>query len=379
MKILYLARSLSRPEGWERYARGLLAALVKLGVEPIVLTCEGGDYPGFDIEPASTELLWSDWGMGLRRTIGPNRRLAAGFLDGVEAVHALVEPFAPTAAWAAGRIGKPYYISAHGTFIVEPFFLPWRHRLFTAGLAGRVIDRAEAVFCVSDYTRLRLNEVRPRAHGVAVPNGYSPNDIAPSAQLPDRIADFLAGRPFGLTVGPIKERKGQHYIVQALARIADQQPDPAWVLVGRLHDRNYVERIKGLIAEHNLADRILLAGLVEEPDLERLYRDCSFYALTADYDNYAFEGFGLTYLEAGWHGKPSIGSRQSGAPQSIDHGESGFVIDVDDPDDLADKLARLAGDADLRSRLGQAARAKAELMTWDETARQMMDFYLAGA
>ena len=72
------------------------------------------------------------------------------------------------------------------------------------------------------------------------------------------------------------------------------------------------------------------------------------------------ETFGLGLLEAMSFGLPVVASNWRGIPSVVDEGETGFLFEALDADALADRLARLADDRDLRERMGQAGRAKFE-------------------
>jgi trehalose synthase len=68
------------------------------------------------------------------------------------------------------------------------------------------------------------------------------------------------------------------------------------------------------------------------------------------------EGFGLVVSEAMWKGKPVVGGNVGGIRLQIEDGRTGFL--VDSVDACADRTSALLGDADLRERLGEAARAR---------------------
>jgi glycosyltransferase involved in cell wall biosynthesis len=65
-------------------------------------------------------------------------------------------------------------------------------------------------------------------------------------------------------------------------------------------------------------------------------------------------------LEAAASGKPLVGSNVGGIPDYIDHGETGFLFEKENPTDLAAKLLEILGDRNLAARMGQAARARVE-------------------
>lgn len=72
------------------------------------------------------------------------------------------------------------------------------------------------------------------------------------------------------------------------------------------------------------------------------------------------EAFGMVFQEAAAAGLPVIGTRINAIPEIVQHGATGLLVPPGDPRALADALARLVGDAELRARMGTAARARIE-------------------
>ena len=83
------------------------------------------------------------------------------------------------------------------------------------------------------------------------------------------------------------------------------------------------------------------------------------------------EGWCLTVMEAATCGTPSAALRIGGLPESIVDGETGLL--ADDGPGLTDAVRRLVDDAELRERLGEAARERASRFTWERTARESLE------
>jgi phosphatidylinositol alpha-1,6-mannosyltransferase len=83
------------------------------------------------------------------------------------------------------------------------------------------------------------------------------------------------------------------------------------------------------------------------------------------------EGFGLVYLEAAMHRLPSVAGDAGGGVDAVIDGETGVTVDATDHVAVADAIADLLLDPDRRTRLGEAARARAEQLSWTRMAEQV--------
>ena len=72
------------------------------------------------------------------------------------------------------------------------------------------------------------------------------------------------------------------------------------------------------------------------------------------------EGLGIVYLEASACGLPVIAGNSGGAPDAVIEGETGFVVDGRDVDEIAEKAVTLLSDAALRERMGVRGRSWVE-------------------
>jgi glycosyltransferase involved in cell wall biosynthesis len=70
------------------------------------------------------------------------------------------------------------------------------------------------------------------------------------------------------------------------------------------------------------------------------------------------EGTPVSAIEALAAGRPVVATRVGGVPDVVREGEDGFLVEAGDVDALAERLARLAADPELRERLGAAGRAR---------------------
>jgi phosphatidylinositol alpha-1,6-mannosyltransferase len=70
------------------------------------------------------------------------------------------------------------------------------------------------------------------------------------------------------------------------------------------------------------------------------------------------EGFGMVFLEASAAGKPVIGGRSGGTADAVRDGDTGFLVDPFDTEELCFRMEQLLANLDLRRRMGAAGRAR---------------------
>jgi len=133
-----------------------------------------------------------------------------------------------------------------------------------------------------------------------------------------------------LTVGAIKERKGQFDTLQGISLLKKDYPNFCYVMVGSDLDVDYINKIKNFAQVNGVSNNIkIISGVPsgEEGDkvLTYFYKTCDVFCLNSNNEGAHFEGFGLVFLEAAQFGKPSIGSNGCGIESAIENGKTGLL------------------------------------------------------
>lgn len=103
-----------------------------------------------------------------------------------------------------------------------------------------------------------------------------------------------------------------------------------------------------------------LLGWIDEAEKERLLGESWLFLQPS-----RLEGWGLVVMEAAAHGTPTLGFWAPGTRDSVVDGETGLLVESED--ELVQEWIRLAGDAELRAKLGAAARQRAEEYSWNRS------------
>jgi len=148
-----------------------------------------------------------------------------------------------------------------------------------------------------------------------------------------------------LYAGRLQFLKGTHHLIEAYDRIATDQTE-LW-LCGNIHDE-----IKPWLRRNSSIRHIPLQSAEK---LRELYWQADLFVLPS-----VQEAFGLVLLEAMACGVPVIASRNTGAPDVIDHGQNGFLFDSGDIAALAMYISYLLKNPEQTQHIGISARKAVE-------------------
>ena len=257
------------------------------------------------------------------------------------------------AALLAGDARPPVVVHTFHGHVLRGYFDPVRARAFRQ-LERTLARSTTALVAVSPQVRDDLVEldVAPATRFAVVRLGI---------ELDQRVASGSNGRsetrrvlgigegPF--TVGWIGRMTGikrTDDVLLAFKSLRERGIDARLCLVGDGPDRAQVER---RAHELGLMRETLFVGYQEE--VSRFFAAFDVFILPS-----ANEGTPVTAIEALAAGKPVVATRVGGIPDVVRDGEDGFLVAPGDVDALAERLAQLATDPELRDRMGDAARAR---------------------
>jgi glycosyltransferase involved in cell wall biosynthesis len=250
----------------------------------------------------------------------------------------------------------PFWVSAHG---IEVWGRLSRSR-------HRALSAADRVLAVSAFTRDRVvarHQLSPlRTNVLANVLDGDLLSLAPDARKLESL-HLVDRRPI-LTVGRISaaERyKGHDVLLHALPAILERVPRALYLVAGGGDDR---ARLESLARKMGVADSVSFLGRMNRAELAACYRACEVFALPArtvlDDDAPKGEGFGIAYLEAMAFGRPVIGPRAGAPAEFIRHGETGLLVDPDDPAEVAAACISLLIQPELARAMGERGRRLVE-------------------
>lgn len=237
----------------------------------------------------------------------------------------------------------------------------------------RTLEQADAIIAVSDELAQRLIAIGIPPEKIHVaPNGADNAffEVAPQAGVLARQALGLDGAFVVGFVGSLKPWHGVDVLLRAAA-LLDRKPGAVKVLIVGTGPED--ERLRRLAGELGIAEDVVFTGAMEHARIPPLIAamDVAVAPFRA-IDSFYFSPIKLfEYMAAG---ACVLASRLGQIASVIEHGIDGLLCEPDNPDALASGIQSLWQSKNLRRRLGDAARAKAERrFNWRHTAELVMD------
>jgi phosphatidylinositol alpha-1,6-mannosyltransferase len=261
----------------------------------------------------------------------------------VVAAHVNLAPVVRAMHVAAPRMTS--IICSHGVEVWEPLPL----------LRRRALRKATLILAPSQSTADYLAAMQkiPAGRIRVLPWALDPQFEAmvaqPRAPLP---ANFPRG-PVIFTVGRwlASERyKGMDTLITALPRLLTRWPALQLVLAGEGDDRAWLE---DLAQRNGVTLHVHFVSKLSYAELASCYAACDVFALPS-----SGEGFGLVYLEAMAFGKPVIGGAHGGAPEVIQDGLTGYLVQHGDASQLATCIETFLADPALARKMGERGRER---------------------
>lgn len=247
---------------------------------------------------------------------------------------------------------------------------PWRQltkrRWYSfLGMQKRVLRKLPRLITVSQSSRADIIDelgVDPERIDV-VPVGVDQTIFRPQPEIATVPGRLLA------VISSDVALKGLSFLLEALAKLRVEAPHAHLVVIGRMRPEDPGRRH---VVRFGLEDAVTFTGNISYDEMIRLYGTAEIAVVPSLY-----EGFSLPAIQALACGLPLVCTNAGALPEVAGlHGETALLVPPADAGALAAGIKRALDDADLRARLGAAARARVlDKFTWAAMAKATVDQY----
>jgi glycosyltransferase involved in cell wall biosynthesis len=280
------------------------------------------------------------------------------------------------AAQAHERTGRPLFFHVQGALspvlVNRGFAKSVRKHLYIRMIERRILNRANAIFALSEVEAAQIRRYGVTAPVVIVPNGLWPTetiDNASGAVFRSQLG-IQSGQEVILYLGRIMSQKGLHLLVQAFAKLRMQFPNVTLVLAGsRDQAPEYVHCLETMAMENGIQQAVSWAGFLNEGEKNRAWSAATIFCYPSE-----SEGMAMSVLEAMDAGIPTIVSRECNMPQAA---RDGALIETErSVEAIHAAMGLLLADPALRYQVGQAGRAYVKAHhAWPALAERIPQVY----
>jgi phosphatidyl-myo-inositol dimannoside synthase len=174
-------------------------------------------------------------------------------------------------------------------------------------------------------------------------------------------------RPVLVSVSRFVDRKGQDALIKAMPHVLRTVPDALLLLVGDGPTRGRLDR---LVRDNDLARSVVFAGAVPWSEAPGWFDVGDVFAMPCRTRKGGLEpeALGIVFLEAQACAHPVLVGDSGGAPETVLHGETGYVVDPFNPLAIAARAVDLLSDLDRARSMGEKGRAWVEReWSWEES------------
>ena len=230
----------------------------------------------------------------------------------------------------------------------SPIKTSFDSRLLYCRLCDTVITTGEAI---REYVIQQTGSAPERV--VSIPTGIDTQQFSPSNADGAAFRRELGIPPDVPLVGAAAmflARKGLSYFVDACAKVHARIPEARFVIVGDSHNESDAKERRQRQAEQlGISDKLILTGF--RSDMPNVMAGLDVFVLAS-----ISEGLPQVVNQAMALKKPVVGTNVGGVPEQVIDGETGFLVEKANSDQIAGAVIKILGDTDLARRMGENGR-----------------------
>lgn len=263
---------------------------------------------------------------------------------------------------------KPYGLWPHGVLApVQRQISVRKKKVYNWLVAKSILSNASVLFYSALGERNETYDLHLRKPSVIIPHGM---DIQEFANLPPRgefRSRYLSGHsgPLLLFLSRLNPKKGLDILVRAFALVVEKMASVRLAIVGSSDPPEYVRLVENWIREYKVSDYVVMPGLLTGHERLAAFADADVFVFPSE-----AESFGFAMFEAMASGIPVVASSTLDYAAEVQGYDAGLVVRRD-PQEFANAIVRLLGDADLRQRMGKNGLQLARAYSWESCGEKI--------
>ena len=228
----------------------------------------------------------------------------------------------------------------------------------------KVLNNVEVVIANSEYTKnLAVNNGVNNEKVKVINPGVNPAKELNKNSL-EKVESLLKVKtPRLITVSRFDKRKNHEKVMMALRNLKQKYPDIVYICIGYGDEERNLKR---LVQELNLSAQVMFFKNISDDLKNALVAKSNIFVMPSIIHKTSVEGFGIAYIEAAQYGVPSLGGKDGGATDAIQHDKTGLICDGNDLENIYSSLNMMIENKKYLE-LGKNAKKLASKFNWSNT------------
>jgi len=226
-----------------------------------------------------------------------------------------------------------------------------------------VLDNVEHVVANSQYTKNLAISCGVESNKTIIINpGIDPHKEIEEKIL-IKVENLLKNKkPRLVTVSRMEKRKNHEKIIMSLRNLKQLYPNIVYICIGGGDEET---NIKELVEELDLNEQVLFFKDISNELKNALVAKSDLFVMPSIIHKKSVEGFGIAYVEAAQYGVPSLGGKDGGAADAIEHKKTGLICDGNELDEVYSSINSML-ENNKYLEYGKAAKEQSNKFQWNK-------------
>jgi len=230
-----------------------------------------------------------------------------------------------------------------------------------------VLNNVEIIVANSENTKNLAIQLGVKHDNIVVINPGVDQVAELNKKTSDKVENLLKHKsPRLITVSRFDKRKNHEKIIMALRNLKQIYPNIIYICVGYGDEE---ENIKKLVAELGLQAQVMFFKDISDDLKNSLVAESNVFVMPSIIYKTSIEGFGIAYVEAAQYGVPSLGGKDGGASDAIEHQKTGLICDGNELDEVYSSINSML-ENNKYLEYGKAAKDNSSKFEWSKIVEE---------
>tara|TARA_B110000240_G_scaffold169496_1_gene192514 strand:- start:107 stop:1189 length:1083 start_codon:yes stop_codon:yes gene_type:complete len=225
-----------------------------------------------------------------------------------------------------------------------------------------VLDNVETIVANSQYTKDLAIKLGVRENKIVIINPGVNKVQELNKKTLDKVENLLKHKtPRLITVSRFDKRKNHEKIIMALRNLKQIYPSIVYICVGYGDEE---ESIRKLVAELDLLPQVMFFKDISNELKNALVAKSNIFVMPSVVHKKSVEGFGIAYVEAAQYGVPSLGGKDGGASDAVEHEKTGLICNGNELEEIYSSINSML-ENNKYLEYGKAAKEQSNKFQWN--------------